>query len=124
MKDPIPARFVRDFQLSTAHKPLPAEFLDRVVAESLKVPARVWVATLEGLLAADKPALNRIEVPALIIWGDRDQFFPRMDQDSLVALLRGAVLKVYSETGHDPHWERPEQFARDLEGFMSQTASR
>jgi pimeloyl-ACP methyl ester carboxylesterase/tetratricopeptide (TPR) repeat protein len=124
LKDPIPEKFVRDFQLSTAHQPLPAEFLDGVIAESLKVPARVWVATLEGLLAADKPDLSRIAVPTLIIWGDRDQFFPRAEQDSLAALLRGAVLKVYRETGHDPHWERPEQFARDLERFMSQTASR
>jgi pimeloyl-ACP methyl ester carboxylesterase len=25
---------------------------------------------------------------------------------------------VYPETGHSPHWERPERFAADLDAFM------
>jgi pimeloyl-ACP methyl ester carboxylesterase len=27
-------------------------------------------------------------------------------------------LKVYPETGHSVHWERPEEVVRDLEEFM------
>jgi pimeloyl-ACP methyl ester carboxylesterase len=25
---------------------------------------------------------------------------------------------MYPETGHSPHWERPERFATDLDAFM------
>ena len=40
--DPIPTEFVRAFQASTAYQPLPAPFFERIVAESLKLPARLW----------------------------------------------------------------------------------
>jgi pimeloyl-ACP methyl ester carboxylesterase len=56
LDDPVPAEFVHDFQASTAYQPLPDAFLDRVVAESLKLPARVWQATIAGFLAADYAA--------------------------------------------------------------------
>jgi pimeloyl-ACP methyl ester carboxylesterase len=44
----------------------------------------------------------------------------RAEQDSLSSALPNSVLKIYSETGHAPHWERPEQFAHDLLGFISE----
>ncbi|CAA9404742.1 hypothetical protein AVDCRST_MAG82-410 [uncultured Rubrobacteraceae bacterium] len=33
----------------------------------------------------------------------------------------GATLKVYPETGHAVHWDRPEWVVRDLEEFMKDT---
>ena len=122
LRDPVPVKFVRDFQNSTVYQPLPGDFIERVVQESLKLPAFVWRATIAGMLAADnKPKLKRIGIPTLVVWGDRDAYFPRAEQQSLVAAIRHADLKVYSETGHAPHWERPEQFARDLEQFIART---
>jgi pimeloyl-ACP methyl ester carboxylesterase len=34
-------------------------------------------------------------------------------------MLPSATLKVYPETGHALHWERPEMFVSDLESFIS-----
>src|ERR671920_422584 len=42
LEDPVPPEFVRAFQESTTYQPVPQEFLDTVVSESLKLPARVW----------------------------------------------------------------------------------
>ncbi len=118
--DPVPAEFVREFQTSVVHQPAPSEFMDRVIADSRRVPARVWKAVMAGMLAGDcKEELGRIKAPALIVWGDRDAFFSRAEQDSLAAALPNAVLKIYPETGHCPNWERPEQFARDLNEFIT-----
>jgi pimeloyl-ACP methyl ester carboxylesterase len=120
LAEPVSAEFAREFQASTVHQPLPDEFMDRVVAESQRVPARVWKAVMAGMLAGDcKTELGRIQTPTLIVWGDRDAFFSRAEQDSLAAALPNAVLKVYPETGHCPNWERPEQFAQDLKDFIS-----
>ena len=120
LDDPVPAEFVRDFQTGTAYQPLPNDFLDRVVAESLKVPAHVWRMALAGLLAANGTSrLDHIQAPTLVLWGDQDAVFPRADQDALMAGLRDAILKVYPETGHALHWERPAQFVRDLESFIT-----
>src|SRR4051812_5830361 len=53
LEDPVPAHFVREFQESTVHVRPPVPFLEGVIAESLKVPARVWRETLAGLFASD-----------------------------------------------------------------------
>ncbi|HEY8460587.1 MAG TPA: alpha/beta fold hydrolase [Blastocatellia bacterium] len=120
LDDPVPDEFAREFQVSAVHHIAPNEFMDRVVEESMKVPSRVWKAVMAGMLAGDyKSRLGQIQAPTLIVWGDRDAFFSRAEQDSLAAALPNAVLKVYPETGHCPNWERPEQFAQDLKDFIS-----
>jgi non-heme chloroperoxidase len=122
LKDPVPADFAREFQLSTIYQPVPDDFLERVVRESLKLPALVWRAALAGQLAADYRAqLNRVQLPTLILRGDHDTIFSRAAQDALPTGLANAVLKVYPQTGHALHWERPNEFVSDLEDFLMLT---
>ena len=119
LEDPVPADFVREFQESTIHLPVPVSFLEGVIAESLRVTARVWHTVLDGLFAADDRAdLARITAPTLLLWGEHDAFFSRAEQDELVARMPNARLLVYPETGHSPQWERPELVARDLAAFI------
>jgi non-heme chloroperoxidase len=125
LEDPVPPEFVRAFQESTIYQPLPQEFLDTVVSESLKLPARVWRDYLEGaVLSIDQDyvlPLREIDVPTLILWGEQDPLFPREEQERLAAAIPGATLKVYPETGHAVHWDRPAWVVRDLEEFMKET---
>ena len=116
----VPAEFAREFQAGTVYRPLPEEFMDGVVAESLKVPVRVWRAALAGLLSDEHATrLGHIRTPTLLIWGDRDALLSRAEQDALAAALNcDAPLVVYPETGHSPHWEQPERFVYDLEAFL------
>jgi pimeloyl-ACP methyl ester carboxylesterase len=117
--DPIDPRLVREFQQSTLAQPVPAAFLETVVQESLKVPARVWQAAFLTFLQEEwSGELGKITVPTCIIWGDQDAFCPRSDQDLLAAALPNSQLVVYSGAGHDPHWEEPERFAADLTAFI------
>jgi non-heme chloroperoxidase len=123
LEDPVPVEFVREFQESTIYRPIPQEFLDKAVSESLKLPARVWRDYMEGvILTPDHEAqLREINVPTLIIWGEQDAMFPREDVEQLARTIPDATLKVYPETGHAVHWERPEQVVHDLEAFMRDT---
>jgi non-heme chloroperoxidase len=125
LEDPVPPEFVREFQESTIYHPVPEEFLDTVVSESLKLPARVWRDYMEGaVLSIDHDyvvQLREIDVPTLILWGEQDALFPREEQERLAAAIPGATLKVYPESGHVVHWERPEQVVRDLEAFVRDT---
>jgi len=118
LDDPVPAEFAREFQLSTIHHPVPDEFLEGAVAESLKVPARVWREALDGLLAVDyTDRLGELRMPALLLWGDHDEMFPRPGQEVLGAGLPNATSRIYPGTGHALHWERPLDFVSDLEKF-------
>ncbi len=125
LEDPVPSEFVREFQESTIYHPVPEEFLDTVVLESLKLPARVWRDYMEqAVLSIDHNyvvELREIDVPTLMLWGEQDALFPREEQERLAAAIPGATLKVYPETGHAVHWERPEQVVRDLEAFIKDT---
>jgi non-heme chloroperoxidase len=124
LEDPVPPEFVRAFQEGTIHYPVPREFLDTVVSESSKLPARVWRDYWEGaVLSIDQDyvlPLREIDVPTLMLWGERDPLFPREEQERLAAAIPGATLKVYPETGHAVHWDRPEWVVRDLEEFMKE----
>jgi non-heme chloroperoxidase len=122
LQDPVPVEFARDFQASTAYAPLPESFFERIVAESLKLPARLWRDVFNQLLAyEDVELLARIVSPTFLIWGEKDALFPREDQDRLIGAIRGARLTIYPETGHCPNWERPEQVAADLQAFLQHT---
>jgi non-heme chloroperoxidase len=122
LEDPVPPEFVKEFQESTIYQPVPQEFLDTVVSESLKLPTRVWRDYLEqAVLSIDYDyvlELREIKAPTLILWGEQDPLFPREEQERLAAAIPGASLRVYPETGHAVHWDRPEWVVRDLEGFM------
>lgn len=119
LRDPLPAEFVRAFQAGTAYLPLPEPFFERIVAESLKAPARVWRDSFDGLLAYhDLDQLHQITAPTLIVWGDHDALFPRDDQARLLSAIPHATLRIYDETGHCPNWERPERVAADLVAFV------
>jgi pimeloyl-ACP methyl ester carboxylesterase len=114
----VPAEFAREFQLSTTANPLPDGALDVFVAESMKLPAWLWRELFRGFLETDlSPRLGSIEAPTLLVWGDRDEFITRADQDRLLAAIPDARLEVYAGTGHAVHWEVPQRFAAELIAF-------
>jgi pimeloyl-ACP methyl ester carboxylesterase len=122
--DEVPRDFVEAFQAGTAARPLPPAFLEAIVAESRRMPARVWRALVTEILAFDtRDELAKIGVPTRIVWGDADAFFGREHQDALLAGIPGSTLSVYEGSGHCPHWEEPERFARELTAFVEATTA-
>ena len=119
LENPVSTEFARQFQAGTVYAPVPPDFFEGLVAESVKLPARLWRAVLDGLLTFDDAEqLGRIAAPTLILWGDRDALFPREDQDRLVTAIPGARLTIYADTGHCPNWEIPARVAADLDAFI------
>lgn len=119
LTDPVDPQFVTEFQSSTFFRPVPAWYLDTMIAESQKVPVAVWQQAGQGMADEDhSAALAGITAPTLVIWGDQDGFFSQDDQDALVALIPDATLKTYVQTGHAPHAERPSDFVKDLTRFF------
>jgi len=107
LEDPVPFEFVQEFQESTIYHPVPQEFLETVISESLKLPAHVWRDVMEGTALSVGPdheaQLREINVPTLIMCGEQDALFPREEHERLAAAIPNATLKVYPETGHDVH---------------------
>jgi pimeloyl-ACP methyl ester carboxylesterase len=115
LADPIAPGFARTFVTDTSTEDLAPGFLDLLVHDVLEVPARVWHEVFGELLRYDDvPELDRISVPTLLIWGDRDPLIPRATQEELVRRIPRSELAVYRETRHTPRWQEPLRFGRDV----------
>jgi pimeloyl-ACP methyl ester carboxylesterase len=125
LTDPVDRDFARAFQESTLAQPIPREFLDTVIEESLKVPARVWREVFQGFLEEDWAGeLHEISVPTLLVFGARDAFCTRADQDLLLERVTRSRLIVHENAGHAVHWEEPERFAQELVEFVNSLGTR
>ena len=121
LRDPLTREFVRDFAGGTYERPPAKEFLDVMLDENLKAPARVWRETFASLLDYDDTSeLPTLRTPTLIIWGDRDTIIDRVATDTLARSISSSRLLVYEGVGHSPHWEDPDRFARDLAVFVEE----
>jgi non-heme chloroperoxidase len=118
---PLDPGFVRDFQSGTVHEPVPAAFMDTVVAESLKVPPQVWRSAIEGF---EEPAASQhiVTTPTLLLAGEKDALFDAAHRQAFARLFRAPVSVVYPGLGHSPHWERPGVLADAVASFIESQA--
>jgi pimeloyl-ACP methyl ester carboxylesterase len=125
LSDPIHPDFAREWQLSTIARPIDPGFLDTVVQETLKVPARVWHEAFGGFLTTPDftDELSRAAIPVLLMWGERDAFAPRGDPDVLLKALPTARLVIHEGAGHALHWEAPGRVATELVDFIDSLGS-
>ena len=116
--DPVDVDYLRGFQESTLARPVPPELLDTAVSESAKVSIATFRDAWEQVVLRDFARdLGAVTAPTLVVWGERDAFTPRAQQDALVAAIRDARLIVHDGAGHAFHWEDPERFAAELAAF-------
>jgi pimeloyl-ACP methyl ester carboxylesterase len=67
--------------------------------------------------------LHRIDVPALIIWGDSDKVFPLGYGKEYRSLIPNSRLEVLPSCGHLPQVEKAEAFVQTFETFAAEHAS-
>jgi 4,5:9,10-diseco-3-hydroxy-5,9,17-trioxoandrosta-1(10),2-diene-4-oate hydrolase len=80
------------------------------------------LAFLKGKGKAVRPftpeELERIKTNVLIVWGEKDRFFPSSDARRACAFIPNCSLKVLPETGHLPFFEKPNEFNNLLIEFL------
>jgi proline iminopeptidase len=64
------------------------------------------------------PALQRLDVPTLLIGGDHD-FVPRELVERIANALPGSHLVILADCGHFAYLEQPDEVRRIIEGFMT-----
>lgn len=62
--------------------------------------------------------IERITAPTLILWGAEDTRISPEHAYDFHKRIRGAVLKIYRNTGHWPQEENPAQTAEDVQAFL------
>jgi pimeloyl-ACP methyl ester carboxylesterase len=99
--------------------PMPEAFLRSVVEHfdpgTQRAILRLYRASPSERLAAAGAALGRLDVPALVLWGDADPYIPQGFADAYARALPRAELEHVAEAGHWPWIDRPELVDRVVE---------
>ncbi|MEX1250828.1 MAG: alpha/beta hydrolase [Hyphomonas sp.] len=120
LTDRVDPAFVRGFQQAASSVDLKASHFESIVSEALRLPAHVWKGVFAAFLRDDVPRdLTPIRGAARLIWGERDTFIPRTDQDVLLSAMRASTLEACEDLGHAPHWDRPDMAARLVVDFLN-----
>ena len=78
-----------------------------------------YARNCEALAEAQPAAVERIEVPTLLVTGDEDGVAPPQAVRALGERIAGSRVAIYSRCGHWHSFERPEESARDLREFLA-----
>jgi pimeloyl-ACP methyl ester carboxylesterase len=62
--------------------------------------------------------LHRIDVPTLLLWGERDGIVSTSYGEAWRAEIPSARMEVVANAGHFPHWEQPREFAERFARFV------
>jgi non-heme chloroperoxidase len=114
--DPVDEQFVRDFQMSCINGPVPQPFMEAAIANSRRMPARIWQAALEGLIECQFN-LTRPDVRTLVLGGREDAVFSPTEQMVLARQFPRGELHLIEGIGHTLHWEQPATFVSALLRF-------
>jgi len=64
------------------------------------------------------PNLNRITVPLLVIWGERDDISSPDNSKILESHVRNTKVHILKEAGHACYMDKPEEFKVIVKGFL------
>ena len=62
--------------------------------------------------------IGSLKMPVLLLWGEQDKVIPLSHARAFEAAIPGSKLIVYSDAGHLPMEETPEQVARDIDAWI------
>lgn len=86
---------------------------------------RALLSTIRQLVNVDPlveyQTLAGFDLPVLLIWGTRDQTFSRQDMELVRQALPAHVFYSIPESGHLPHYERPDLVNPLLIEFLAET---
>ena len=81
-------------------------------------PVRMARATAELMREDWRHKLPSITAPTLVVWGEHDRVCnPRIGQQ-IAATVPDARLVIIPGAGHNPMWEKPAAFDREVLGFL------
>lgn len=99
-------------------RPQPEDYVKRLTEAMLKTPTNSAMAIWLGFIASDfRPALTRIDKPALIIVAAAGPCGGVCED--MQKRIRGSRLEVMENTGHALFVDEPERFNSLLENFVS-----
>jgi pimeloyl-ACP methyl ester carboxylesterase len=81
-----------------------------------------WYRAASFLRDGDMPALSRVEVPTLVIWGERDELLLPLLLDGLENEVRNLTIDRVAGAGHGIVRQQPQRVVELIRGFLARPA--
>jgi pimeloyl-ACP methyl ester carboxylesterase len=112
----------RLFGFGSSPSPSQVAFTDRLLAST---DVEVWAKVFPSLINFDhSEVLECIDVPTLIVVGDKDRLTPPAQARHMASKIEGARLLVLEDAGHMAFVERHEVFDAELTAFAREVLGR
>lgn len=120
-----PVGFRIMYQFATKNKESASwpAFRRHMTPQNMSSTARIFqhsLADLPGNYRMIEQTASQTKIPTLLLWGDRDPFFPISVAKRSEKIIPSSTLRIYERTGHFVPEERPTDVAHDLLDFLDQ----
>lgn len=99
-----------------------AEFKKHITKNNKYYTYKIFLKSLSNLKKHYAIVQEQIEtflIPVLIVWGDKDPFFPVSVGQRSAKAIKNSSLIIYKNTGHFIPEEQPQQLTADLKVFFN-----
>ena len=114
-----PRMFARD--RAASDQDLVGSIVDQLTRRDAEAMAQLWISMTEQDFRSALPSMN---LPVLVAYGEQSQAYSPETSRYLVDHLPDASRLGFARSGHAPHLEEPEEFARAVAVFASRVTER
>ncbi len=118
-----PDAFVDALLPTMFSKPIPRETMDTFRASMQAFHPRGFLAMARASAEDVRDVLPHVDVPTLLVYGDRDVRAPLTVAETLHAAISASKLVVFPDAGHICNIEAPDEFNAAVRDFLHETHS-
>jgi pimeloyl-ACP methyl ester carboxylesterase len=109
-------------KLFAANLPAGAPIIEQVRQMILNTPSAGIIGSLKGMAGRidSGPLLSKLNIPVLILTGDKDQLIPLEKAKALAATIPTATLTMVENAGHMPMLEQSQATTTALRSFLTE----
>jgi pimeloyl-ACP methyl ester carboxylesterase len=123
LADGAPEAFVAALLPTMFSKPMPRETVDDFRASMQAFHPRGFRAMAQASAEDVRDLLPGVDVPTLLVYGDRDERAPLTVAEDLQAAIPGSTLVVLPHAGHACNIEAPDEFNAAVRDFLHKSRS-
>lgn len=113
--------WVDEFLATLFDQTTPRHLVEKTRSIMLDTRPEGMLPMLQAFAEADlTDVLDRVTVPTLLLYGDKDQRSPRAVAESLSSSISTSRLVFVDEAGHDVNIEAPDVFDNEIRSFLHQ----
>ncbi len=68
----------------------------------------------------DSEKLESIDKPTLILWGEEDKIIDKKYAELIASKIKNSKIAIINGSGHEPHFNNPEEVAKKIKDFYSE----